>query len=170
MKEILASGDEKAFRDLYNLHTPRLLGFVYRLLGRSDDEAEDVVQETWIRVCKNLHRFRWDSVFSTWLHGIGINIVRDHIRRKTRLRSIRKVFQENPPDYSDSNHICIDLESAIKQLPDGYRMVLVLHDVEGMIHREIAQHLGISVGTSKSQLFSARKILRTSLSKVKEIS
>jgi RNA polymerase sigma-70 factor (ECF subfamily) len=78
---VLRSGDEAAFRQLYRRHTPHLLGFVYRLLGGTTAEAEDIVQETWIRACESLGRFRWNSLFSTWLLGIGLNAVGDHRRR-----------------------------------------------------------------------------------------
>jgi RNA polymerase sigma-70 factor (ECF subfamily) len=157
---VIDTGDEVAFRQLYRRHTPRLLGFVQRLLGPNDAEAEDAVQETWIRACQSLARFRWDSSFSTWLGGIGLNVVRDRIRKQARSRIVD--FEQLPerPVAPASTEDRIDLERAIALLPDGYRIVLVLHDVEGMKHREIAERLGISDGTSKSQLSNARRMLR----------
>ena len=166
--KIVCEGDERAFRELYRRHTPRLLQLVMRFLGRPETEAEDVVQETWIRASDGLERFQWNSTFSTWLTGIGLNVARDHLRRSARSKT---VAVEEPPDIPGptvAHDDRIDLERAIQFLPDGYRMVLVLHDVEGMKHREIGETLGISPGTSKSQLSGARKMLRTMLAGKKE--
>ena len=157
---VLHYGEERAFRELYRRHSPRLLGFIARLLGRSDAEAEDAVQETWLRVCRSLDRFRWESSFSTWLLGIGLNVVRDEIRRNARSIEIEMEDFPDPPAQASFNDERIDLERSIELLPDGYRVVLVLHDVEGMKHEEIAQRLDITAGTSKSQLSKARRALR----------
>lgn len=162
---VLRYGEEAAFRELYRRHTPRLLGFVGRLLGGTDAEAEDVAQETWIRACRALGRFRWESSFSTWLMGIGLNIVRDSLRRSARVSLLDIDDIPDPPGPMWIPEDRIDLERSIALLPDGYRMVLVLHDVEGMKHREIAEKLDLSEGTTKSQLFNARKMLRALLSK-----
>ncbi|UCH85388.1 MAG: sigma-70 family RNA polymerase sigma factor [Candidatus Latescibacterota bacterium] len=162
---VLHYGEEQAFRELYRRHTPRLLGFVGRLLGGTDAEAEDVAQDTWVRACQGLERFRWESTFSTWLLGIGLNIVRDHLRRHARTHILDIDDIPDPPGPMRIPDDRIDLERSIALLPDGYRMVLVLHDVEGMKHREIAEKLGISDGTTKSQLSKARKMLRGLLSK-----
>jgi RNA polymerase sigma factor (sigma-70 family) len=164
VEAILQYGEEGAFRELYRRHTPRLLGFVERLLGATDAEAEDVAQETWIRACQAFDRFRWESAFSTWLLGIGLNIVRDHIRRNARANILDIDEIPDPPGPMRIPEDRIDLERSIAILPDGYRIVLVLHDVEGMKHREIAEKLGVSEGTTKSQLFRARKMLRGLLS------
>jgi len=157
---VLHYGEERAFRELYRRHTPRLLGFVGRLLGRPDAEAEDAVQETWLRVCRSLDRFRWESSFSTWLLGIGLNVVRDEIRRSARSLEVDMDELPDPPAQAVFADERIDIERSIGLLPDGYRVVLVLHDVEGMKHEEIAHRLDITAGTSKSQLSKARRALR----------
>lgn len=168
VEAVLQLGDEQAFRELYRRHTSRLLGFVTRFLAGTDPEDEDVVQETWIRACERLGQFEWRSTFSTWLLGIGLNVVRDHLRRSGRSRTV----PADPPPDRPGPHVAheerIDLERAIRVLPDDYRMVLVLHDVEGMKHHEIAERLGIPVGTTKSQLFRARRMLRELLSEKTE--
>lgn len=164
---VLQSGSEKAFRELYRRHTPRLLGFVARILSRTDAEAEDVVQETWLRACQGLERFRWDSIFSTWLLGVGLNVARDHMRRSARSNEITVENLPDPPGRVDIPEDRVDLERAIGLLPDGYRVVLVLHDVEGMTHKEIAEKLDVSIGTTKSQLSRARQLLRGLLSQSK---
>jgi RNA polymerase sigma factor (sigma-70 family) len=164
---VLHSREERAFRELYRRHTPRLLGFVGRVLGRSDAEAEDVAQETWLRACQSLGRFRWDSGFSTWLLGIGLNVARDAMRKNARSRELDLDDFPDPPGPMSISDDRIDLERAIAMLPDGYRVVLVLHDVEGMRHEEIAERLAITIGTSKSQLSRARGALRHLLCRAK---
>jgi RNA polymerase sigma-70 factor (ECF subfamily) len=157
---VLNLGDERAFRKLYRRHTPRLLGFISNLLSRDNEENEDIVQETWIRACEQLGRFEWRSAFSTWLLGIGLNIVRDNLRRHSRSRDVAESVSLDPPSRKVDNETRIDLERAIQMLPDGDRLVLVLHDVEGLTHQEIAEKLDIPIGTTKSQLFRARKMIR----------
>jgi RNA polymerase sigma-70 factor (ECF subfamily) len=160
---ILARGEESAFRLLYHRHTPRLYQLVLRLVGGVESDAEDVVQETWLRVCERLDRFRWESSFGTWLNAIGMNITRDLFRRRARNP---EEFWKEPPDTAgraDRVDERIDLEAAIAALPAGCRQILVLHDIEGMKHAEIAACFGISTGTSKSQLSSARRQLRRRL-------
>lgn len=168
-RAILDDGDEEAFRALYRRHTPRLLGFVHRLLGGTDAEAEDVVQETWIRACERLDGFRWESRFSTWLTGIGLNTVRERQARLARSRSVGLEQVPDPARPAPSGGERVDLERSIRLLPEGYRTVLLLHDVEGMKHGEIAQRLGISAGTSKSQLSNARRLMRSMLCAPAEI-
>jgi len=88
VEAVMELGDEQAFRDLYRRHTPRLLGFISRLLAGAEPEDEDVVQETWIRASERLDQFQWKSTFSTWLLGIGLNVVRDNLRRRRRSRLV----------------------------------------------------------------------------------
>jgi RNA polymerase sigma-70 factor (ECF subfamily) len=111
-------------------------------------------------VCRSLDRFRWESSFSTWLLGIGLNVVRDEIRRSARSLEVEMEELPDPPAQAVFTDERIDIERSIALLPDGYRVVLVLHDVEGMKHEEIAQRLDITTGTTKSQLSKARRALR----------
>jgi RNA polymerase sigma factor (sigma-70 family) len=160
IEAVLKFGDEEAFRVLYRRHTPRLLGFVYRLLPGANPEDEDIVQETWVRACQGLSQFEWRSTFSTWLLGIGLNVVRDNLRQGKRYRNVTEYLPPDPPSRIEDNESRIDLERAIQMLPDDNRMVLVLHDIEGLTHQEIADRLEIPVGTTKSQLFRARRMIR----------
>jgi RNA polymerase sigma-70 factor, ECF subfamily len=155
---VLRDGDERAFRTLYRRHTPALLQFVLRLLGSDQREAEDAVQDTWIRAVERFADFRWQASLRTWLFGIGFNRVRE-IRRKARLsqgEATQEIREVSPLPHLVER---IDLEEAIRQLPEGYREVLLLHDVEGFTHEEIAGQFGITSGTSKSQLHFARQAL-----------
>jgi len=160
-RHVLREGSEPAFRTLYRRHSPALYQFVLRLLG-SVSEAEDVVQDTWIRVVEGLPRFRWDASFRTWLLGIGLNRSREILRKACRSRGEAPL--EIEPELPAPPLVeRIDLEDAIQALPRGYRAVFLLHDVEGLTHDEIASDLGISAGTSKSQLYFARRVLRSHL-------
>jgi RNA polymerase sigma-70 factor (ECF subfamily) len=160
VEAVLELGDEEAFRELYRRYTPRLLGFVSRLLAGGNPEDEDIVQETWIRACERLGQFQWKSTFSTWLLGIGLNVVRDRLRRRRRSRLVATDPSPDPPGQRVDHAMKIDIERAISLLPDENRLVLVLHDVEGMKHDEIAERLEIPVGTTKSRLFRARRMIR----------
>ncbi len=162
VQAILQDGDEGAFRELYRRHTNRLYATALRLLAHSEMDAEDAVQETWVRAVRELERFRWGAALSTWLIAILTNVARDQIRKTHRLAE-----QEfGPVELAGSTAAPgdrVDLERAIALLPEGYRTVLVLHDVEGLTHEEIGAALGIAPGTSKSQLFSARRSMRALL-------
>jgi len=156
-------GEECAFRELYRRHTPRLYRLALRLLGGDAHAAEDAVQETWMRAVRGLDRFRGEAALSTWLHSIGIHVAQDALRRRRRSREDLWEETFDPPAPALPIGDRIDLERAIALLPDGYRLALVLHDVEGMTHEDIAAQNGVSVGTSKSQLHRARRALRVLL-------
>jgi len=156
---VILEGDEDAFRVLYRRHTPHVYQFVLRLLGGNVQEAEDVIQETWMRAARGLDGFKWKSALRSWLSGIALNRVRELARKKKR--SLVEV--EGNWDVSGVSvdpGLGIDLSRALDLLPPGFRTVLVLHDVEGFTHQEIGHRLGITDGTSKSQLHGARKAMR----------
>ena len=156
---VIQQGDEGAFRLLYRRHTPSMYRFVLRLVGGNAQEAEDVVQETWLRAARGLEGFQWRSALRSWLTGIALNRVREMARKQKRSLVEVDVDWELPTVARDPGHR-IDLERALELLPPGFRTVLVLHDVEGFTHQEIGERLGITDGTSKSQLHGARKAMR----------
>jgi RNA polymerase sigma factor (sigma-70 family) len=156
------SGDEEAFRELYRLHAPGLYRMSCRMLGRSGEPAQDVVQETWMRAAKALPEFRWDSSLGTWLMGIAINRCREVLRQSHHPNGTNGSAVDLPGPVA-SEGLRLDLERAVARLAEGYREVLLLHDVEGYTHQEIGTVLGIAPGTSKSQLSRARRLLREML-------
>lgn len=156
-----AGGDPEAVRRLYDRNAARIFGAVRRLAG-DDGLAEDWAQEAWMRVFRSLHSYRGESRFSTWAHRIAVNVALN-ARRKLGREAKRQQSLERVPEPTgrpDRPLLRMRLEEAIDQLPEGMRKVLVLHDVEGFTHPEIAEMTGVAVGTCKSQLFKARAKLR----------
>lgn len=151
-------GDEGAFRTLYHRHTPRLRMVLWRLLGQNDTEVDDVVQETWFKGCRGIHGFNGDSKFATWLTSIGIRTV--YSRYSKNGDSHEQLFDDIPEAEPAEPGNAIDLERALALLPKHQRMVVVLHDIEGFTHQEIARQLGVASGTSKATLSRARCALR----------
>lgn len=153
--------DEDSFRALYRRHTDVIYGVVFRLLGEPSD-ADDVVQETWLIAARRLPEFRWESRLRTWLTAIAVNCARNRIRRRRTHEGDGpgEVTELPAPPPIDHAIDPIDMARAIDSLPNGYREVLVLHDVHGHTHDEVAEILGIATGTSKSQLARARGALR----------
>ena len=164
--DYLKRRDEGAFRALYRRHTPMLYAVVLRLLGGSEPDAEDIVQETWVRAAEKFDDFRGDSTLKTWLTGIAINCARNRRRKLARDQAREGVVAEMPvPAPIDRAIDPVDMRRAVDALPDGYREVLLLHDVMGYTHDEVASMLGIESGTSKSQLSRARSSMRRWLDK-----
>lgn len=149
----LAGRDEDAFRRLYRYCSPRLYLLALRLTGGRAHDADDALQETWIRACASLPRFRWQSRLHTWLSGILVNCWRE--TRRHAFSSDEGLDELAVPPY-DTN----DLESLVTALPERCRAVVVMHDIEGYIHEEIAAALLIALGTSKHQLHRGRTLLR----------
>jgi RNA polymerase sigma-70 factor (ECF subfamily) len=162
--EFLATKSEPAFRRLYRRHAGAVYALLLRLTAGDAARAEDCLQDAWLRAVAALERFAWRSSLRTWLRGIAINCWREGWRddRRAPLRLV----EEHEPEPAMSSVTPLDviaLERAVADLPEGYRAVLVLHDVEGFTHEEIAEALGIVPGTSKSQLARARAAVRRSL-------
>jgi RNA polymerase sigma-70 factor, ECF subfamily len=160
VERFLRARGEDAFRALYRAHTPALYALALRLTGGDQSEAEDLVQESWVRAVRALSSFRARSALRTWLCGLLVNVRRERIRadwRRVDAPDIEPAADAGAPDDA------LDLERAIGALPEGARDVFVLHDVYGYTHREIAELLGVAEGTSKSQLTRARNLLRSSL-------
>ena len=155
--------DQDAFQALYREHVGRVYAVCLRLTA-DRGEAEERTQDVFVRAWEKLATFRGESAFSTWLHRLTVNVVL--MARRGRSRRERRVFPtENPaglerPGVGAPAGLSLDLERAIARLPEGAREVFLLFDVEGYRHAEIAEMLGIAAGTSKAQLFRARRLLR----------
>jgi RNA polymerase sigma-70 factor (ECF subfamily) len=154
-------GDEFAFRALYSRHTPRLRMIVWRLLGPRHDGTDDVVQETWMAACRGINRFNGDAKFSSWLTTIGIRRAQSRFSEPTHATTEPLDVVASAP--MDEPLTAIDLERAIARLPDRQRVIVVLHDVEGFTHEQIANQIGVPLGTSKATLSRAREALRRML-------
>jgi RNA polymerase sigma-70 factor, ECF subfamily len=168
LAERCRNADPGAFEELYRTHAPRLFGLACRLVGRI--EAEDLLQEMFLTAHRKLGQFKGESSLGTWLFRLGTNLCLDHLRsRAGRFAHLSEGLDDDVPAATRSGPVLgvidrLDLERALAGLPPGARTVFVLHDVEGLEHREVAELLGVSEGTSKSQLHKARSRLRTTLS------
>ena len=172
LAQAAASGNMPAFEELYNRHHRRVYSLCLRML-QNTAEAEDLTQEVFIQLYRKIGSFRGDSAFTTWLHRLTVNQVLMHFRKRTV--KFEKTTEEGetpvqivPGTANQAKMPIVDkiaLDKAIAQLPNGYRNVFVLHDVEGYEHEEVARILGCSVGTSKSQLHKARLKMRKLLGK-----
>lgn len=162
-------GDPGSREALYHRYKRRVYGLALRIVGSTD--AEEVAQEAFIRIFRGLPKFRGDAALSTWIYRLAVNAALSH---RTRRAGARLPLEENPTEAGVEAHPAAEptggdavlrarLERALAQLPAGYRTVVVLHDVEGLEHEEIAAILDCHVGTSKSQLHKARARLRAIL-------
>lgn len=154
-----ARGEVEAFQRLYRRHVARVYTLARRMLG-SSEEAEDATQEIFLRAWGALGAFRGEASFATWLHRLARNWILNRLRRDPgRLEVLAE--EEGALDMErEEVELRLDLQAGIASLPTCARVVFVLHDVEGLKHREISELVGISVGTSKSQLHRARMLLR----------
>ena len=173
------NGDRSVFEFLYHLHNRRVYALCLRMV-KDSAEAEDLTQETFLVVFRKLHTFRGESAFSTWLHRLTVNLVLMRLRKKS-LPVVSIEAASDPGNQRDSPRlelgapdlaleVTIDrivLERCIQHLPAGFRKVLILHDIRGYRHCEIAHLLGRSIGASKSQLHKARKRLRESFQELR---
>ncbi len=161
-------GDENSFKELLLRHKDKVRNIVYLTLGNSN-AIDDISQEVFITVYKNLKRFRFQSQFTTWLYRITVNKCKDHMRKQ----KIRHLFK--PINDSDSagnfgynqtmgeNDIPAIVRSAISKLPDKLRIPLLLKDIEGLSYQEIAESIDCEIGTVKSRIFRAREGLKNIL-------
>jgi RNA polymerase sigma-70 factor (ECF subfamily) len=156
------NGDLRAFEEIYNSYGRRLYGLCLRMSGNNAD-AEELMQEVFMILLAKIKSFRGEAKFSTWLYRIGVNTCISWLRKKR----ITQVSIDDTPELSETLGRPPaplaqreTLKRGIAGLPAGYRAAVIMHDVQGMNHNEIAEVLGITVGASKSQLFKARRKLR----------
>jgi RNA polymerase sigma-70 factor (ECF subfamily) len=169
--EGMIQGDLRSFEELFKLHHRRVYALCLRMTGNTA-EAEDLSQEVFVQVFRKLGTFRGESAFSTWLHRLTVNHVLMYFRKSRRRREQLTEDGELPERLVKGRNVLrsppildrLALDEAIVKLAPGYRVVFVLHDIEGLEHFEIANILSCSVGTSKSQLHKARMKMRRLLS------
>jgi RNA polymerase sigma-70 factor, ECF subfamily len=161
-KEVAA--DPVDFEAIYRQQAPRIYSLACRMAG-SPEDGEDLLQEIFLQAYRKLGTFKGDSTIGTWLYRLALNHCLDYVRSRqakmTKLtESLDAATAIEPPARRDSPIARLDLDRALERLPDGCRQAFVLHDVEGLDHKEVAARLGIAEGTSKSQVFKARMKLR----------
>lgn len=164
--ERVLAGDASAERELYDAHVDRVFRLAYRMAGETD-LAQDFVQETFIKVYTRLTTFRGESALSTWITSIALSVALNGLRKVKRFRQREAGLEEAATVTETRRRTEPDLRNrmrdAIDKLPEGYRTVFVMHDMEGYTHEEIGSALGVQSGTSKAQLFRARAKLREAL-------
>ena len=166
------AGEKRAFTELVERYHGRLVNFVYRTTG-DRERSEDLVQETFIRVYRHLHRFDQSKKFSTWVYTIASNLAKNELRNRSRnplvlFQTIRKSWEADhrplewedntyrPDDLFRKRHLRHLVESAVSELPEHHRTVFVLREMEGKTYEEIAEITGCNLGTVKSRLNRAR--------------
>ena len=160
-------GRQDAYRQLYDLYKDRVFTIAVRTLGNAED-AEDALQETFVKVFRHIGSFQWKSLFSTWIHRITVNTSIEIIRKRKKhlnhldIDEFSEILTVESSFGKRSNFVMM-LEKEIQKLPEGYKNVFVLYAIEGYKHHEIAEMLDITEGTSKSQYFQARTRLRKQL-------
>jgi len=163
----LTDGDQQAFHELYLKHHNRVYSICFRMT-HNVSEAEDLTQDVFIQLFRTIGSFRGESAFTTWLHRLTVNLVLMHFRKRKRRLELTGDNEESltylAAGSQDPERMRIVdrilLSEAIAKLPEGYRQAIILHDIEGLEHREIAERRGRSIGTSKSQLHKGRAMLR----------
>lgn len=158
---LAASGDATAFERLYRAHVGRIHSLARRMTN--EEQADELTQDAFVRAWEKLSTFRGEAAFGTWLYRLAVNHIlgrraamgRDKARLLGDDEALRKMSSKR-----ETVDLKVDFEVAMQRLPDGARQVFVLHDVEGFKHKEIAEMLGVTEGTTKAQLHRARMALR----------
>jgi RNA polymerase sigma-70 factor (ECF subfamily) len=166
------AGEKRAFTELMGRYQTRLLNFIYRTIG-DRERAEDLVQETFVRVYRHLHRFDQTKKFSTWVYTIASNLAKNELRNRSRnplvlFQTIKTNWESDhrplewedntyrPDDLYRKRHLKETIDRAVTQLPEHHRVVFVLRELEGKTYEEIAEITGVNLGTVKSRLNRAR--------------
>jgi len=161
-------GDLAAFETVYRMHAGRVFAVCMRLAGDRGD-AEELAQDAWVRAWERIAQFRGDASFGTWMHRLTVNLMLDRKRQDARWRGRVASLDDDSGEalkkvaVSEAPAVRMDIERAVAALPQGARVVFVLHEIEGFKYAEIAERLDIAVGTVKAQLHRARKLLPKAL-------
>jgi RNA polymerase sigma-70 factor (ECF subfamily) len=157
-------GDRQAFTELMRRHETRVFNVAYRMLGRRE-EAADATQDVFVTCLRKLEGFRGGSAFTTWLHRVTLNTCYDVLRRRGREQPVDELPQDRPSgfDLAEAAAAAVDVQRALQRVPEDFRAVLILHDVQGVPYEEIAEAVGAPVGTIKSRLHRGRVALALAL-------
>ena len=159
-------GDQAAEREFYDRHVDRVYRLIHRM-SRREDLAQEWTQDTFVRAFQRIGQFRGESSLSTWVQAIAVSITLNGLRGKVRHdqknTSLDDLELEQPRHDTTEPDLRQRMQQAIDALPNGYRTVFMMHDVEGYTHEEIGRVLGVATGTSKAQLSRAREKLRHAL-------
>jgi RNA polymerase sigma-70 factor, ECF subfamily len=163
------SGDRTAFAALVERHERRVYNLALRMTGREED-ARDATQDALLTVLKKLSSFRGEAAFTTWLHRVTVNACYDVLRKRQRAPLLDRGDVDRPPlepppapDHADASDLSIDVQQALSQVPEDFRVVMILHDVQDLPHEEVAAILSIPIGTVKSRLHRGRIALARAL-------
>jgi len=163
------SGDRAAFAALVERHERRVYNLALRMTGKEED-ARDASQEAFLTVLRKLSSFRGEAAFTTWLHRVTVNACYDLLRKRQRQPLLERGDDDLPrpepppaPDHADEAALSIDVRRALLEVPEDFRAVMILHDVQDLPQEEVAAILGIPVGTVKSRLHRGRVALARAL-------
>jgi RNA polymerase sigma-70 factor (ECF subfamily) len=157
------AGDRSAFGVLVERHQHRVYNLSYRMLGRPEDAA-DATQDAFVTCMQKLESFRGASAFTTWLHRVAVNICYDALRKRAREHPVDEQEEEpSPGDLAEESASAVDVQRALLRVPEEFRAVLVMHDVQGVPYDAIAESLGAPLGTVKSRLHRGRVALARAL-------
>jgi RNA polymerase sigma-70 factor (ECF subfamily) len=159
------AGDRSAFGILVERHQRRVYNLAYRMLGRPEDAA-DAAQDAFITAMRKLEGFRGASSFTTWLHRVTVNLCYDALRKRSREVPVEEHDEPDPAaadDLAETSSTVVDVQRALLHVPEQFRAVLILHDVQGVPYESIAESLGAPIGTIKSRLHRGRVALARAL-------
>ncbi len=159
VRRFVADGDRAAFAELVERHQRRVFNIAYRMLGQREDAA-DAVQDVFLRCLRKLGAFRGQAAFTTWLHRVTVNVCYDRLRRRREHLSLDEHMPDSPvSDRTDEMDAAADVHRALQQVRQEFRIVVVLHDLQGQPYEAIAEALGAPIGTVKSRLHRGRVAL-----------
>jgi RNA polymerase sigma-70 factor (ECF subfamily) len=158
------AGDRQAFAELVRRHERRVYNLAYRMLGRRE-EAADASQDVFVTCLRKLGGFKGTAAFTTWLHRVTLNVCYDSLRKRGREEPVEELPEAGSSDFdvAESTATAVDVHRALQRVPEDFRAVLILHDVQGVPYEEIAEALGAPVGTVKSRLHRGRLALARAL-------
>ncbi len=163
----VVDGDTAAFGVLVERHERRVYNLALRMTGREED-ARDATQDAFLTALRKLSSFRGEAAFTTWMHRVTVNACYDLLRKRSRAPLLDRTEEHEPepspaPDHADASDLSIDVQRALLEVPEDYRAVMILHDVQDLPYEEVAEIVGIPVGTVKSRLHRGRIALARAL-------